>query len=93
MGNRSTPESTESTESGSPTAGATGTAARDRFSADGVFAQIIDAADEEITSGTRKLYFSGVAAGFTIAIAFPLFASLTGPGRVPARRTGESRAL
>jgi hypothetical protein len=38
--------------------------AHDRFSTDEVFARIIDAADEEITRGSRELYSRGVATGF-----------------------------
>lgn len=49
----------------------------DRFSSDEVFQRIIADADEEITSGRRELYFSGVAGGFAITITFLLYASMT----------------
>lgn len=49
----------------------------DRFSSDEVFQRIIAAADEEITSGWRELFFSGVAGGLAISITFLLYASMT----------------
>ena len=60
--------------SGVPAAGAV---VRDRFSADEVFQRIIAAADEEVTSGRRELFFSGLAAGFAITITFLLYSSMT----------------
>jgi len=56
---------------------AVGEAVRDRFSSDEVFQRIIAAADEEVTSGSRELFFSGLAAGLAITITFMLYASLT----------------
>ncbi|MGM0604655.1 MAG: formate/nitrite transporter family protein [Halobacteriota archaeon] len=67
-------ESVERSRSGAPAAGAV---VRDRFSSDEVFQRIIAAADEEITSGSRELFFSGLAAGFAITITFMLYASMT----------------
>ncbi|WP_299262849.1 formate/nitrite transporter family protein [Halorientalis sp.] len=67
-------EAVESSRSGAP---AVGRVVRDRFSTDEVFQRIIAAADEEITSGSRELFFSGLAAGFAITITFLLYASLT----------------
>ena len=64
----------ERSESGAP---ATGAIVRDRFSADEVFQRIVAAADEEITSGTRELFFSSLAGGFAITITFLLYSSLT----------------
>lgn len=64
----------ERSRSGAPAAGSV---VRDRFSADEVFQRIIAAADEEITSGRRELFFSGLAAGFAISITVLLTASLT----------------
>ncbi len=61
-------------ESGAP---AYGEAVPDRFSADEVFQRIIAAADEELTSTSRMLFFSGVAAGFAISITFLLYASMS----------------
>ena len=49
----------------------------DRFSSDEVFQRIVAAADEEITSGKRELFFSGVAGGLAISITFLLYASMT----------------
>ncbi|WP_436344940.1 formate/nitrite transporter family protein [Natronorubrum sp. FCH18a] len=57
---------------------AVGSVVRDRFSADEVFQRIIAAADEEVTSGNRELFFSGMAAGFAITITVLLYASLYG---------------
>ncbi|MFA1610241.1 formate/nitrite transporter family protein [Halobellus rubicundus] len=49
----------------------------DRFSSDEVFQRIVADADHEITSGTRELFFSGLAAGFAITITFLLYASMS----------------
>ncbi|MDZ7688042.1 MAG: formate/nitrite transporter family protein [Halobacteriales archaeon] len=54
-----------------------GEAVPDRFSSDEVFQRIVAAADEEVTSKTRELFFSGVAAGFAISITFLLYASMS----------------
>jgi formate/nitrite transporter FocA (FNT family)/nucleotide-binding universal stress UspA family protein len=67
-------DAVERSRSGAPAAGRV---IRDRFSSDEVFQRIIAAADEEITSGSRELYFSGLAAGFAITITFLLYVSLT----------------
>ncbi|MFQ3295888.1 MAG: formate/nitrite transporter FocA (FNT family) [Halobacteriales archaeon] len=67
-------EAVERSRSGAPAVGAV---VRDRFSADEVFQRIVAAADEEITSGNRELFFSGLAAGFAITITFLLYVSLT----------------
>jgi formate/nitrite transporter FocA (FNT family)/nucleotide-binding universal stress UspA family protein len=67
-------EAVERSRSGAP---AVGEAVRDRFSSDEVFQRIVAAADEEVTSGGRELFFSGVAAGLAITITFMLYASLT----------------
>ena len=67
-------EVVERSRSGAP---AVGEAVRDRFSSDEVFQRIIAAADEEVTSGSRELFFSGVAAGLAITITFLLYVSLT----------------
>jgi len=67
-------EVVERSRSGAP---AVGEAVQDRFSSDEVFQRIIAAADEEVTSGSRELFFSGLAAGLAITITFMLYASLT----------------
>jgi len=67
-------EAVERSQSGAP---AVGSVVRDRFTADEIFQRIIAAADEEITSGSRELFFSALAAGFAISITFLLYASLT----------------
>ncbi|WP_418281402.1 formate/nitrite transporter family protein [Halorubrum sp. DTA98] len=67
-------EVVERSASGAP---AVGEAVRDRFSSDEVFQRIIAAADEEVTSGRRELFFSGIAAGLAITITFLLYASMT----------------
>ncbi|WP_254767321.1 formate/nitrite transporter family protein [Salinilacihabitans rarus] len=66
-------DAVDRSRSGAPAAGAV---VRDRFSSDEVFQRIVAAADEEITSGSRELFFSGLAAGFAITITFLLYASL-----------------
>jgi len=48
-----------------------------RFSSDEVFQRIVADADHEITSGSRELFFSALAAGFAITITFLLYASLS----------------
>ncbi|QSW99819.1 formate/nitrite transporter family protein [Haloterrigena alkaliphila] len=68
-------EAVERSRSGAP---AVGSVVRDRFSSDEVFQRIVAAADEEVTSGNRELFFSGLAAGFAITITFLLYASLYG---------------
>ncbi|SDC25244.1 formate/nitrite transporter family protein [Natrinema hispanicum] len=67
-------EAVERSRSGAPAVGAV---VRDRFSSDEIFQRIVAAADEEITSGSRELFFSALAAGFAITITFLLYASLT----------------
>jgi formate/nitrite transporter FocA (FNT family)/nucleotide-binding universal stress UspA family protein len=67
-------EAVDRSKSGAPAAGRV---IRDRFSADEVFQRIVAAADEEITSGSRELFFSGLAAGFAITITFLLYISMT----------------
>lgn len=54
-----------------------GKAVPDRFSSDEVFQRIIAAADEEVTSRTRELLFSGIAAGFAISVTFLMYASVS----------------
>ncbi|GAA0679742.1 amino acid permease [Natronoarchaeum mannanilyticum] len=66
-------EAVERSRSGAPAVGAV---VRDRFSSDEVFQRIVAAADEEITSGSRELFFSALAAGFAITITFLLYVSL-----------------
>jgi len=66
-------EAVERSRSGAP---AVGSVVRDRFSSDEIFQRIIAAADEEITSGSRELFFSALAAGFAITITFMLYVSL-----------------
>ncbi|WP_226006253.1 formate/nitrite transporter family protein [Natrinema salinisoli] len=67
-------EAVERSRSGAPAVGAV---VRDRFSSDEIFQRIVAAADEEVTSGGRELFFSGLAAGFAITITFLLYATLT----------------
>ncbi|WP_115865140.1 formate/nitrite transporter family protein [Halorussus litoreus] len=67
-------EAVERSRSGAP---AVGSVVRDRFSSDEIFQRIIAAADEEITSSSRELFFSALAAGFAITITFMLYVSLT----------------
>ncbi|RRJ31501.1 formate/nitrite transporter family protein [Halocatena pleomorpha] len=71
---RAVRDAIERSRSGAPAVGAV---VRDRFSADEVFQRIVAAADEEITSGTRELFFSALAGGFAITITFLLYSSMT----------------
>lgn len=59
--------------SGAPAAGE---AVGDRFSTDEIFQRVVATADEEVGSPTRKLYLSGLAAGFAITLTFFLYATL-----------------
>jgi formate/nitrite transporter FocA (FNT family) len=65
----------EQSQHGAPAAGAV---LRDQFETHEVFQRIVAAADEEATTGLRELYFSGLAAGFSITVTFLLYASLAG---------------
>ncbi|MFO7834662.1 MAG: formate/nitrite transporter family protein [Halohasta sp.] len=67
-------DAVERSRSGAP---AVGEVLRDRFSADEVFQRVVAAADEEVTSGSRELFFSAVAAGFAITITFLLYVSMS----------------
>nr|WP_178916004.1 formate/nitrite transporter family protein [Natronomonas gomsonensis] len=67
-------EAVERSRSGAPAVGAV---VRDRFETHEVFQRIIVAADEEIDTGTRELFFSALAAGFSITITFLALASMT----------------
>jgi len=71
---RSVREAVERSRSGAP---AVGRVVRDRFSTDEVFQRIVAAADEEITAGGRELFFSGLAAGFSITITVLLYVTMT----------------
>ena len=66
-------ESVETSEHGAPAVGAV---VRDRFETDEVFQRIVAAADEEIDTGVRELFFSALAAGFAITLTFLLYATL-----------------
>lgn len=67
-------ESTDHAASGAPDAGwATG----DRFSSEETFQRVLATADEEVSTGTRELAFSGLAAGFAITLTFVAHAALT----------------
>jgi formate/nitrite transporter FocA (FNT family) len=65
----------EQSQHGAPAAGAV---LRDQFETHEVFQRIVAAADEEATTGVRELFFSGLAAGFSITVTFLLYASLAG---------------
>ena len=64
----------EFSEHGAPAVGAV---VRDRFSTEEVFQRIVAAADDEIDTGNRELFFSGLAAGFAITLTFLLYASMS----------------
>jgi formate/nitrite transporter FocA (FNT family) len=67
-------EAIEQSEHGAPAAGAV---LRDQYETHEVFQRIIAAADEEATTGKRELFFSSLAAGFSITVTFLLYASLS----------------
>lgn len=74
MPNEAIRDAIEQSRSGVPAAGAV---VRDRFSSDEIFHRIVAAADDEITTGVRELFFSALAAGFAITVTFLLYVSLT----------------
>ncbi|WP_277553082.1 formate/nitrite transporter family protein [Halobaculum limi] len=49
----------------------------DHLSTDEVYQRVVADADHEVTSGTRELFFSALAAGFAITVTFLLYASVT----------------
>jgi formate/nitrite transporter FocA (FNT family) len=49
----------------------------DRYIAEDIFERIILVADEEVSKGFRELFFSSLAAGFSITITVLLYASLS----------------
>ena len=67
-------EAVERSRSGAP---AVGEVVRDRFDTDEVFQRIIAAADEEIDTGARELFFSALAGGFAITLTFLIYSSMT----------------
>lgn len=78
MSPRNNPEREDSnrikrSEHGAP---AVGSVVTDRFSTEEIFQRIITAADEEMGTSTRELFFSALAGGFAITITFLLYASL-----------------
>jgi formate/nitrite transporter FocA (FNT family) len=72
-GEESVRDAVERSRSGAP---AVGEVVRDRFDTDEVFQRIIAAADEEIDTGTRELFFSALAGGFAITLTFLIYASM-----------------
>jgi len=65
---------TAESQHGAPSEGAV---IKDRFDAAEVFKRVIVAADEEIGTRARELFFSGLAAGFAITLTLLLYASMT----------------
>jgi formate/nitrite transporter FocA (FNT family) len=61
-------------ESGAP---ASGHAVRDLFSTDEIFQRLVASADEEFVRPPRLLFFSGLAAGFSVALSFLARAAVT----------------
>jgi formate/nitrite transporter FocA (FNT family)/nucleotide-binding universal stress UspA family protein len=54
----------------------------DQLSTDEVYQRVVADADHEITSGTRELFFSALAAGFAITVTFLLYASVTATAEI-----------
>lgn len=63
----------KTSEHGAPSVGA---AIEDRFDTVEVFKRVIVAADEEINTRARELFFSGLAAGFSVTLTVLLYASM-----------------
>jgi len=70
----------EFSEHGAPAVGAV---VRDRFETDEVFQRIIAAADDEIDTGNRELFFSALAGGFAITLTFLVYAAMTAKTESP----------
>ncbi len=66
-------ESVERSRHGAPAVGAV---VRDRFESNEVFQRIIAAADDEIDTGFRELFFSSLAAGFAITLTVLVYATM-----------------
>lgn len=66
--------SVETSKHGAPSEGAT---ISDRFDTAEVFKRVLVAADEEIGTSARHLFFSGLAAGFAITLTVLLYATMT----------------
>lgn len=66
-------KSVEQSRHGAPAVGAV---VRDRFESNEVFQRIIAAADDEIDTGFRELFFSSLAAGFAITLTVLVYASM-----------------
>ncbi len=73
-GEESVRDAIEHSRSGAP---AVGGVVRDQFETYEVFQRIVAVADEEATTGARELFFSALAAGFSITVTYLLYASLT----------------
>jgi formate/nitrite transporter FocA (FNT family)/nucleotide-binding universal stress UspA family protein len=73
-GDTSVRDAVERSRSGAP---AVGGVIRDRFETDEVFQRIIAAADEEVTTKGRELFFSALAGGFAITLTFLIYSSMT----------------
>ena len=73
MADPESPESRTEADHGAPAQGAV---VPDRFSSDEVFQRIVADADHEVTSGTRELFFSALAAGFAITITLLVYVSI-----------------
>ncbi len=74
-GSEAVRQAVEESRHGAPAVGAV---VRDRFETDEVFQRIVAAADDEIDTGIRELFFSALAAGFAITLTFLMYASLYG---------------
>jgi formate/nitrite transporter FocA (FNT family) len=79
-GEESVRDAVERSRSGAP---AVGEVVRDRFDTDEVFQRIITAADEEIDTGARELFFSALAGGFAITLTFLIYSSMTAKSDSP----------
>ncbi|MFP4228202.1 MAG: formate/nitrite transporter family protein [Salinivenus sp.] len=74
VGSDAQPSKSRTSEHGAPSEGAT---ISDRFDTAEVFKRVLVAADEEIGTPARELFFSGLAAGFSITLTFLLYSTLT----------------
>ncbi|MEL6612807.1 MAG: formate/nitrite transporter family protein, partial [Bacteroidota bacterium] len=72
---RSVRDAMDSSGSGAP---ASGRAVRDILSTNEIFRRVVATADEEFSEPNRLLFFSGLAAGLSIALSFIAKAGVTG---------------
>lgn len=70
-------EVSESRDEAQSVAPSTGAAVPDRFSSEEIFSRVIAAAEDEINTRARRLFFSALAAGLAITLTVLLYTTVT----------------